>query len=428
MDAKDIGEFRLDTQLTYVAVATVVAMLVMIALPLFSKLADEHIGYVFLILGGAVLAFSMSQGVVEFHHGEFVQKKMTDDPEGLHHILGEPKILLLVFFSLSLLAIFLEKKIDRMVEALSAKYRPESIILVFCLVVGVAGSVSVVVTATLGGFFFRTLQKVTKRVYTISAVCYSAAIGISALLTTAGEPLSMFIAKNLQVGNLYLVKTFAPMVVINVIVLSVAAWWFAKRAPVKQETMEEAAEREIQEAEAVLPSVHGETQVRSAAGKTPETELKEALEAAERLLKEHGNFEHKLDGLLHKTVKLFCFVLGLMFFGVAMKAVAAQTMTKIGPGSLFWANSTSTFADNALLGLVEILKGMGQYEVLSAGISLALWGVGLVPGNVCNVVLKELLGISFEEWAKIGMPVAIALAVFNFVLLQIFGNWLYFTA
>lgn len=418
----------MDTQLTYVAIATTVAMLLMIALPLFWKLADEQIGYVFLVLGGVLLALSMHLGVVDFHHGEFIQKKMTDEPEGLHHLLAEPKILLLVFFVLSLVAMLLEKKIDHTVESLSTKYRPESIILVFCLVVGLAGSVSVVVTATLGGFFFRTLQKVTKRVYTIPVVCYSAAIGISALLTTAGEPLSMFIAKNLGVGNIYLVKTFAPMVVINVILLSVAAWWFAKQAPVKQETVEEAAEREIHEAEAVLPSVHGEAQARSAAGKTPETELKEALEAAEGLLKEHGNFEHKLDGLLHKTVKLFCFVLGLMFFGVAMKAVAAQTMTKIGPGALFWANSTSTFADNALLGLVEILKGMSQYSVLSAGISLALWGVGLVPGNVCNVVLKELLGISFKEWAKVGMPVAIALAVFNFVLLQIFGNWLYFTA
>lgn len=403
-------------------------MIAMIALPLSSKLADEHIGYVFLVLGGALLALSMHLGVVDFHHGEFVQKKMTDAPEGLHHLLGEPKILLFVFFSLSLVAMLLEKKIDKMVESLSTRYKPESLVLVFCLVVGLAGSVSVVVTATLGGFFFRTLQKVTKKLYTVSVVCYSAAIGISALLTTAGEPLSMFIAKNLGVGNLYLVKTFTPIVVINVVVLSIAAWWFAKKAPAKQETVEETAGREIHEAEVMLPSVRSNAEILSEAGKTASTELKEALDAAVKLIEKYESVEHKLDELLHKTAKLFSFVLGLMLFGVAMKAVAAQTMTKAGTGLLFWANSVSTFADNALLGLVEILRGMGQYEVLSAGISLALWGVGLIPGNVCNVVLKELLGISFKEWAKVGMPVAIALAVFNFVLLQIFGNWLYFTA
>jgi len=45
----------------------------------------------------------------------------------------------------------------------------------------------------------------------------------------------------------------------------------------------------------------------------------------------------------------------------------------------------------------------------------------LVPGNIANIVAASRLRIASPEWAKIGVPMGIAMLGIYFALLQILG-------
>ena len=178
--------------------------------------------------------------------------------------------------------------------------------------------------------------------------------------------------------------------------------------------------REVHEAESAIENP-GEN------SKKEKKEAKEALEAVEKFEEEQHGFAHHLDQLLHSTAKLYFFVLGLLLFGEAVKPIAAHVFEGMNPRVAFFSNAVSAVADNALLGLLEIQPQMSQTTVLVLGISLAFWGVTLVPGNVCNIVLKEQLHISFGAWARYGIPIALLLAALNFLLLLLGADeWLTF--
>ena len=369
-------------QTTPLAFAMVAALVALIVLPMNIKFIDEQLGYFCLLIGGAMLWLACRLETVVFVHGEFVQRLMAAPREELHTMLLDPWLLILSYLTLSLLSIVFRKRIEREVRAWTRVLPAHVLIGLWTLVIGSLGSLSVVVMATVGSIFFRTLQQVKRRDYTPSVVAYAAAIGISALLTTVGEPLSLFIARNLGEGTPYLLRTFGGVCAINAVFLALVAAWLARGAgPLA------------------------------------------APEAAE----ERQNLRQEVDGLLHSTAKVLFFVWGLLFFGEAVKPIAAHLFEDMHPFVAFFGNSVSAVADNALLGLLEIRHHTQQEDVMILGLSLAFWGVGLVPGNICNIVLKEKLGISFGMWARYGMPLACALAVLNFTLVLLgAGYWLTF--
>ncbi len=283
-------------------------------------------------------------------------------------------------------------------------------IFLWTLFAGSLGSVSVVVMAVLGGIFFSTVQEVTRRDYTACAVLYAAAIGISALLTTVGEPLSLFLARTLGQGNGYLLRTFGPIVALNILALACGAWMLARRAKPLHEHAEERMMRDVHRAE------------RTRLARKEGTAVADALASVEEFEQETHDFSHHLDDVLHSTSKLYFFILGLLLFSEAVRPLADLLLARLPLPGLFFGNALSAVADNALLGLLEIQRGMPRERVLVAGLSLAFWGVGLVPGNVCNVVLKEKLKIPFGRWALIGMPCALGLAALNGLILGT-GLW-----
>ncbi|MEK7484163.1 MAG: DUF1646 family protein [Planctomycetota bacterium] len=379
-------------------------------------------------------------------------------PHHLLELLQEPLMLLICFFSLSMLSVIFQSNIRNMFTQLATKVKPEIIIFFFVFFVGGMGAISVVVMAALGGIFFSTLSKVMKKDYTIPVVCFSANIGISALLTTVGEPLSLFVVRNLGEGTVYLLKTFSVSVFLNSLLLAIISYSFAKKAPILPKTKEEImledvnlakkaekkAKKEIGEAKVaeaeILKTVKKSKEAGPGLQKAVESydkETKEAIEAAENFEKagdevftavesfeeEQHNLSHELDRILHATVKLAFFVWGLIFFGEGVKPVASELIAQFSTLTLFFANIISAVADNALLGLLEIQAGMSQLTVFILTISLAFWGVGLVPGNVCNIVLKEALHIQFGTWAKYGFPVAIVLCIFNLLLVFLASNF-----
>ncbi|MBI3618642.1 DUF1646 family protein [Candidatus Peregrinibacteria bacterium] len=397
------------------SIALLGSFVALIVLPMCVRWIDEQLGYFMLLLGAGLLWLSLHLGVVQFDTGAFVQTLLLSQRSGLHLLILEPWVLILCYFSLSLLLLLLHRPLHRGLRRWSRAIHPPVLVFLWTLIAGSLGSLSAIVMAVIGALFFAILRDVTHRDYTPCVILYAAAIGLSALLTTVGGPLSLFIAHTLGEGNAYLLRTFGGIYVVNILALALVSGLLASRARVLAETPEERMLKDIHRAERVV------------SWRRDAMEVKEALHAVEEFEEYAHDFSHELDRILHSTTKLYFFILGLLFFGEAAKPVAVRLFADLSPLAAFFGNAVSTVADNALLGLLEIHKGMPQSLVLVLGISLTLWGVGLVPGNVTNIVLKERHGISFRRWASIGLPCAVGLAVLNVTLIQTgVAGWLMF--
>ena len=386
-----------------------------IVLPLFVRWIDQQLGYVILAIGGGMLWLSLRLHLVQFGSGCFIQIFLDGRQTALDRLLLESWVLIACYFLLSLLASVFHRQIKRSIRLWARKMSPPMMIFLWVLLAGSLGSLSVVVLSVIGAIFFSTLSEVTGKDYTPCIVVYAAALGLSALLTTIGEPLSLFIAHAIGGGTPYLLRTFGATYVINILCLSSATWFLAKRARHLPGTVEERMIKDVHRAE------------RAMARERNHEEVKEALRTVEEFEEEKHDFSHTLDQILHSTTKLYFFVVGLLFFGEATKPIVVEVFSHLSPLAAFFGNAISAVADNALLGLLEIQPGMPQSLVFVLGISLALWGVGLVPGNVCNVVLKEKLSIPFKRWAMTGIPCACALALLNVSLYESgIARWLMF--
>ena len=201
--------------MTPLAIGLVVCLIALIVLPMTVRWIDEQLGYIVLLLGGVMLWLSLHLGIVQFAEGSFIQTLLSGKEEGLHILLLESWVLILCYFVLSLLATLFHRQIVKAVWQWMRVMSPPVMIFIWTLVFGSLGSLSVVVMAVVGAIFFATLQEVTKRDYTPCVVLYSAAIGLSALLSTVGEPLSLFIARALGESSTYLIRTFGGAYVMN---------------------------------------------------------------------------------------------------------------------------------------------------------------------------------------------------------------------
>jgi predicted cation transporter len=108
-----------------------------------------------------------------------------------------------------------------------------------------------------------------------------------------------------------------------------------------------------------------------------------------------------------RALKVYIFIMGLIFLGEGFKPLILQYIIQIPPEGLFWANSISAILDNATLTAAEISPVLTGLQIKSALMGLIIAGGMLIPGNIPNIIAAGKLGITSKEWAKIGVPVGI---------------------
>jgi predicted cation transporter len=123
---------------------------------------------------------------------------------------------------------------------------------------------------------------------------------------------------------------------------------------------------------------------------------------------------------LIRGLKVYVFIAGLVLVGEAFAPLAALYVPKLGHAALFWINTISAAMDNATLVALEIHK-MDPARAREAIIALLLAGGMLVPGNIPNIVAAAVLRIGSGHWAKIGVPMGLALLGIYFALLESAG-------
>jgi predicted cation transporter len=112
--------------------------------------------------------------------------------------------------------------------------------------------------------------------------------------------------------------------------------------------------------------------------------------------------------------------MALIFLGAGFKPIIDAYFTKIPPLALFWANIVSAILDNATLAAAEIGPALSEIQIKSALLGLLIAGGMLIPGNIPNIISAHSLKISSTEWARLEVPLGLAVMVITMFLL-IFG-------
>jgi len=249
------------------------------------------------------------------------------------------------------------------------------------------GLICSVITAIISSLFLceiantLPLDRKNKINYVIIA-CF--AIGLGAVLTPLGEPLSTIAISKLSgeplypggpgnAGFFYLMDQLGILVIMGVLLCSIFAMFYVKPSPTgKGEIM----------------------------GSTEGSSVKEVL---------------------IRTVKVYAFVAALFLLGAGMEVIIFKYFTKIPDYVLFWVNMISAILDNATLTAAEISKALTQKQINAALYGLLISGGMLIPGNIPNIISAGKLGITSSEWARLGVPFGLVLNALYFVVVFVLG-------
>jgi predicted cation transporter len=139
---------------------------------------------------------------------------------------------------------------------------------------------------------------------------------------------------------------------------------------------------------------------------------------------DEGLSEDRQEGLgdiFLRTAKTYLFVMALVFLGTGFKPIIDAYISKLPAAGLFWLNSISAILDNATLAAAEVGPSMSRDQLAYALLGLIIAGGILIPGNIPNIISAGKLKIKSKEWMAVGLPIGAAAMVVYFVVLLVFG-------
>jgi len=198
------------------------------------------------------------------------------------------------------------------------------------------------------------------------------AIGLGAVLTPVGEPLSTIAVTKLKgepynAGFFFLFNQLAVYIIPGVIAMGLLSFFFVGKKKTD---------------EACLVS----------------TESSEGLRDV---------------GI--RALKVYIFVMALLLLGGGMKIVIDKYLLGISPMIIYWVNMISAILDNATLTAAELSPAMDIVQIQAVLMGLLISGGMLIPGNIPNIISAGKLGISSKEWAKLGVPLGLVMMVVYFI-------------
>jgi predicted cation transporter len=278
-----------------------------------------------------------------------------------------------VVLIIGLLIYFFNRQFEKAVVLLVNKLNMRVFIFLLIFLLGLLSSViSVILAAVLLAEIaaFLPLSR-NDRIKLVVICCYS--LGLGAVLTPLGEPLSTILVQKLggapfYAGFTWPFKHFAIYIIPGVLAVSIfGTIWIGKKTTAASEIKEEHTEG--------------------------------------------------IKAVIIRALKVFGFVAALVLLGEGLKPIIIWFFTKVHPAILYWVNMVSAILDNATLTAIEVSADMSLAQIISIIMGLLIAGGMLIPGNIPNIVAAGKLKISMKEWAKIGVPVGLVLMVIYFAVL-----------
>jgi len=272
---------------------------------------------------------------------------------------------------------YLRKPLDSWMKILLTKFRLPAVVCCVIIVLGLLSSmISAIIAALLLVEFISVLPLHRRSEVNLTIIaCF--AIGLGAALTPLGEPLSTIATSKLsgepyRATFFYLAKLLGFYLVVATVALGVLAIFLVHES-------------------------------------ADDTEA--SLSAEPR--------EEKILEVFIRGVKVYIFVMALIFLGAGFKPLIDAYFSKIPSQALFWANMASAVLDNATLAAAEIGPSLSEVQIKSALLGLLIAGGMLIPGNIPNIIAAHALRIKSTEWARLGIPLGLAIMVLTAVLLRL---------
>jgi predicted cation transporter len=293
------------------------------------------------------------------------------------HLIGEAlvdpiKITLAVLIA-GLVFKFIRPKIGKWAHAFARKFGYST--LFFIIVVGL-GLSSSIITAIIAALILAEVVSVLKlpralEVRLVVIACFS--IGLGAVLTPIGEPLSTIAVSKLSgepyhADFFFLLKLLGKWVIPLVFLLGIVPLFLTHKHEGKGPTLTEDKPEEAKD-------------------------------------------------MFIRAGKVYLFVLALVFLGTGFTPVVDRYLVHIPSVALYWVNIISAVLDNATLTAAEITPLMPEQTIKDALAGLLIAGGMLIPGNIPNIICANKLSIKSREWAAFGVPLGMVLMVGFFIFL-----------
>jgi predicted cation transporter len=348
----------------YIVVGLCLITLSVLALPFMIKRIEENLELFFLVMGLAAVTVSglwSWELVMEALKAPVV---IGSIPIGIFQVV-------LVF---GLLIHYFNRPFCRGILAIASRLGWRWFTFLLILLLGLFCSiVSIIVTAVLLSEIIAALplHKQEKIKFAVVA-CF--AMGLGAVLTPVGEPLSTVLVAKLagppfHADFIFPLKVFGLYIVPGVVAVSLFGAFFIGRNVNLQHF-------------------------------THEVEYTETLKT-----------------VILRAVRVYFFVAALVLLGEGMKPLIVWYIVHVPAWILYWINMVSAILDNATLTAMEIGPTMLLPQIIGITMGLLIAGGMLIPGNIPNIVAAARLKISMKEWAMIGVPIGLVIMVAYFLVL-----------
>ena len=373
------------------AIGLIIIALLVLILPFFVKWCEDNLEFFFLIMG--ILAVSVS---TLFGHNLWNGELILEALKAPVMIGSLPIGIFQVVLIFGLLIHFLNKPFYHAVNSLVNKISVKFFVFLLIVILGIISSViSVIVSAVILSEIAAALPIARNdRIKVVVAACF--AIGLGAVLTPLGEPMSTILIQRLSGPPYYAdftwaISHFAIYVIPACFVLGIfGSLWIGKERD--QKIVMETADREG----VVDHPVTNEQAV---------TEYQETLRS-----------------VIMRAVKVFGFVAALVLLGAGLQPLIEWFLIKVPTLALYWINMISAVLDNATLTAIEINAQMVLPKIIAVVMGLLISGGMLIPGNIPNIVAAGRLKISMKEWSRLGVPIGLVMLTVFFGILLIFGR------
>jgi predicted cation transporter len=340
----------------YVTGGLVTIVGLVLALPFLSKRVERQLEAFLFVMG--CLAVTIS-GLWSCH---LVEKALV-----------EPIKITLAVLIAGLIFKFIRPKVGAWAHTFAGRFGYPT--LFFIIVVGL-GLLSSVITAIIAALVLAEVISAlrlhrTLEVRIVIIACFS--IGLGAVLTPIGEPLSTIAVSKLSgepyhAGFFFLLKLLGKWIVPLILGLGLLPIF--------------------------LPNKHE--------GKGPTLTEDKPEETKDMFI---------------RAGKVYLFVLALVFLGTGFMPVVDKYLTRVSAGTLYWVNIISAILDNATLTAAEISPAMPIETIKDALAGLLIAGGMLIPGNIPNIICANKLSIKSREWAVFGVPLGMVIMVGFFIFL-----------
>jgi predicted cation transporter len=285
------------------------------------------------------------------------------------HALREPLMITAAVLVAGLLFKLLEKQVQAVVDGAVNRL---SLPLFGGLVVLILGLLSSIITAIIASLVLVEIANqlpVGRKGQVPFVVVACLGVGLGAVLTPVGEPLSTIATSKMGQGFWYLARLLGADIVPGIALLAILAAYLLR----------------------------GQTSARE--DRRRETD------------------EETYRDVVVRALKVYLFVMALVLLGEGFKPFIHMYVLRLSPPFLYWVNTISAIVDNATLTAAEITHEMTDTQVRAILMGLLISGGMLIPGNIPNIISAGKLGIGSREWARTGIPLCLVLLVAYFLIL-----------